>query len=161
MESLGPFVGRLYDRVGPSPLIIPAMVVVAAVLWALTLLSTTTPWYAILIGHIVISLGFAFLFSPLFTTSLGSVPPKLYSHGSALLGSIQQVAGAAGVALFVLLMSAQSGVLLTGGATSAEALTGGLRLAFIVGASISLLALVASFFVRRAEGGPGAGHGGH
>jgi DHA2 family lincomycin resistance protein-like MFS transporter len=161
MGLLGPFVGRLYDRVGPSPLIIPAMALVAAVLWALTLLTATTPWQAILVGHIVISLGFAFLFGPLFTTSLGSVPPKLYSHGSALLGSVQQVAGAAGVALFVSLMSAQSAVLTTGGATAPEALTGGLRLAFIVGASLSLLALAASFFVRRAEGGPGHGHGGH
>ena len=42
------------------------------------------------------------------TASLSSVQPQLYSHGSALLGSIQQVAGAAGVAMFVALMSARS-----------------------------------------------------
>ncbi|HQZ12261.1 MAG TPA: MDR family MFS transporter [Devosia sp.] len=161
MGVLGPFVGRLYDRVGPSPLIIPAMVVVSAVLWSLTLLTATTPWQAILIGHIVISLGFAFLFGPLFTTSLGSVPSNLYSHGSALLGSVQQVAGAAGVALFVSLMTVQSKALTAGGASSAEALTGGLRVAFMVGAVISLVALAASFFVRRAEGGPEGGHIGH
>ena len=55
------------------------------------------------------SIGFALLFTPLFTVSLSSVRPELYSHGSAVLGSLQQVAGAAGVALFVALMSAQSG----------------------------------------------------
>ena len=32
--------------------------------------------------------------TPLFTVALGSLPKRLYSHGSALIGTIQQVAGA-------------------------------------------------------------------
>jgi DHA2 family lincomycin resistance protein-like MFS transporter len=107
------------------------------------------------------SLGFAFLFGPLFTASLSSVPPQLYSHGSALLGSIQQVAGAAGVAMFVAIMSAQSASLLTAGQVPVEALSGGIRLAFTVGASIAILAFIASWFVRKPpaqEGGWGGGH---
>jgi DHA2 family lincomycin resistance protein-like MFS transporter len=161
MGLLGPFVGRLYDKVGPSPLIIPAMIVVSAVLWSMTLLGTDTWWPAILIGHLIMSLGFAFLFGPLFTTSLSSVEPRLYAHGSALLGSIQQVAGAAGVALFVALMSATSASLAAGGAVPLEALSGGIRTAFVVGAAISLLAVLASFFVRRAPDHGGGGFGGH
>jgi DHA2 family lincomycin resistance protein-like MFS transporter len=96
------------------------------------------------------SIGFAFLFGPLFTTSLGSVPPQFYSHGSALLGSIQQVAGAAGVALFVAIMTARSGALATFGAEPIHALAGGIRTAFLVGACLAFIPLVASFFVRRA-----------
>jgi DHA2 family lincomycin resistance protein-like MFS transporter len=149
MGLLGPFVGRLYDKVGPRPLIIPAMGLVSLVLWSTTLLGVGTPWQYILAGHIVISIGFAFMFGPLFTTSLGSVPPQLYSHGSALLGSTQQVAGAAGVALFVALMSATSASLAAGGAVPMEALAGGVRMAFTVGASISILAFIFSFFVKR------------
>jgi DHA2 family lincomycin resistance protein-like MFS transporter len=161
MGLLGPFVGRLYDRVGPRPLIIPAMVVVCGVLWAMTLLGTDTWWPLILAGHLVMSLGFAFLFGPLFTTSLSSVNPMLYSHGSALLGSVQQVAGAAGVALFVALMSAQSAALGAAGTAPDEALAAGIRTALVVGAAIAMLALVASLFVKRApqqEGGWGGGH---
>ena len=139
MGLLGPFVGRLYDKVGPRPLIIPAMVVVAAVLWAMTLLGADTWWPFILAGHIVMSLGFAFLFGPLFTTSLSSVQPQLYSHGSALLGSIQQVAGAAGVALFVALMSAQTAASPGRRRGQLDALAGGIRLAFTVGAVIAFL----------------------
>ena len=160
MGLLGPFVGRLFDRVGPKPLIRPAMVVVTAVLWAMTMLWVDTPWYFILAGHLVMSLGFAFLFGPLFTTSLSSVKPQLYSHGSALLGSIQQVGGAAGVALFVALMSAQSAALAAGGTPDVEALAGGIRLAFIVGAVIAFVPLVASFFVKRAAA-PESWGGGH
>ena len=158
MGLLGPFVGRLFDKVGPRPLIIPAMALVCAVLGAMTLLGVGTPWQYILVGHLVMSLGFAFLFGPLFTTSLSSVPPQLYSHGSALLGSVQQVAGAAGVALFVALMSAQSAALATSGSVPVEALAGGIRLAFMVGAVIAIFAFIAALFVQRPapqEGGWG------
>ena len=161
MGVLGPFVGRLYDKHGPTPLVVPAMFVVSAVLWALTLLGVDTWWPYILAGHIVICLGFAFLFGPLFTASLSSVPPQLYSHGSALLGSIQQVAGAAGVALFVAVMSAQSAALARGGTPEVAALSDGIRTAFVIGAVISLFALVAAFFVRRPAAQPmpeGMGH---
>ncbi len=161
MGLLGPFVGRLYDKIGPTPLVVPAMALVCVVLWAMTLLGVGTWWPYILVGHLVMSIGFAFLFGPLFTASLSSVPPQLYSHGSALLGSIQQVAGAAGVALFVAIMSSQSAALAATGQAPLEALAGGIRLAFIVGASISLLALVAAFFVRKPpaqDGGWGGGH---
>jgi DHA2 family lincomycin resistance protein-like MFS transporter len=161
MGLLGPFVGRLFDKVGPRPLIIPAMARVTVVLWAMTLLGVGTPWPFILAGHLVMSLGFAFLFGPLFTTSLSSVQPQLYSHGSALLGSVQQVAGAAGVALFVALMSAQTANLATGGAAELDALAGGIRLAFTVGAIIAIFAFGASFLIKRPpvqEGGWGGGH---
>jgi MFS transporter, DHA2 family, lincomycin resistance protein len=160
MGLLGPFVGRLYDKVGPTPLIVPAMAVVCVVLWAMTLLGVGTPWPFILAGHVVMCLGFAFLFGPLFTASLSSVQPHLYSHGSALLGSVQQVAGAAGVALFVALMSARTASLAATGVDGLEALAGGIRLAFIVGASVSILALVAAFFVRKPPAQEG-GWGGH
>jgi DHA2 family lincomycin resistance protein-like MFS transporter len=160
MGLLGPFVGRLYDKVGPRPLIIPAMGLVVLVLWAMTLLGVGTPWPFILAGHLVMSLGFAFLFGPLFTTSLSSVQPHLYSHGSALLGSVQQVAGAAGVALFVALMSARTASLAATGVDGLEALAGGIRLAFTVGAVIAIFAFIASFFVKRPPAQEG-GWGGH
>jgi DHA2 family lincomycin resistance protein-like MFS transporter len=160
MGLLGPFVGRLYDKVGPRPLIVPAMFVVTGVLWAMTLLGTDTWWPLILLGHLIMSLGFAFLFGPLFTTSLSSINPQLYSHGSALLGSIQQVAGAAGVAVFVALMSARSAALGAAGTAPIEALSAGIRTALLVGAIIAILALIASFFVKRAPV-PESGWGGH
>ena len=160
MGLLGPFVGRLYDKIGPTPLIVPAMIVVCCVLWAMTLLGVGTWWPYILAGHLIMSLGFAFLFGPLFTASLSSVPPQLYAHGSALLGSLQQVAGAAGVALFVAIMTAQSASLAVAGAPELDALAGGIRLAFMVGASISILAVIAAFFVRKppAQEGGWSGH---
>ena len=77
-----------------------------------------------------------------------------------MLGSIQQVAGAAGVALFVAVMTAQTAAGVTAGAVPAEALAGGIRTAFIIGAIISLIPVALSFFVRKPADQPG-GWGGH
>src|SRR6185312_2523530 len=149
MGVLSPPVGRLYDRAGPAPLLIPGVLIVSAVLWAMTLLGTGTPVRYILAGHIVLSAGFALLFTPLFTVSLSSVRESLYSHGSAVLGSVQQVAGAAGVALFIALMTARMGSLTARGAVPVEALAAGIRGAFLCGAVLSVIAVVLVPFVRR------------
>jgi MFS transporter, DHA2 family, lincomycin resistance protein len=149
MGLLGPRVGRLYDKVGPIKLMVPGVIVVSAVLWAMTLLGSTTWAGYILAGHVVMSVGFAFLFTPLFTASLSSVKPSLYSHGSAVIGTIQQVAGAAGIALFVALMSARTTTLTAHGLGPVEALSGGVRTGFLCGAIISLFAVACVFFCRR------------
>lgn len=152
MGLLAPFVGRWYDRYGPTPLVVPGATLVSAVLWSMTVIDQTTPVAYVLIGHLALSLGLALLFTPLFTASLGALPKRLYSHGSAMLGTLQQVAGAAGIALFVSLMTLRSEAMVAEGATQIDALTSGLHVAFITGATLSLISLAASFFVRRGDG---------
>jgi DHA2 family lincomycin resistance protein-like MFS transporter len=151
MGRLGPLVGRRYDKIGPRPLVIPGVIIVTAVLWAMTQLGTQTRWEYILVGHMIMCVGFALLFTPLFTTCMASVPPQLYSHGSAILGSFNQVGGAAGVALFIALMSAQEAKLMASGTAEIEALAGGIRLAFLVGAIGAVLAVASTFFVRKPD----------
>lgn len=160
MGLLGPVVGRLFDRVGPTVLVVPGTVLVSTVLWGMTLVGQDTPIWALLAGHVVLSIGLALIFTPVFTSSMGSVRKELYSHASAILGSVQQLAGAAGIALFVAVMTIRTALLAASGLDQVEALAGGIRLAFTVGAVISLFAILAAFFIRRPEGGgPEMGHG--
>jgi DHA2 family lincomycin resistance protein-like MFS transporter len=70
------------------------------------------------------------------------------------LGSFQQVAGAAGVALFIAIMSTQTAKLTAGGTTALEALAGGIRAAFLVGAIGALFAVASTFLVRKPEVSP-------
>ena len=98
MGLLGPTVGRLFDRFGPTLLLVPGSIVVSGVLWSLTMVTETTSPWMLLVAHVALSTGLAFMFTPLFTSALGSVEPRLYSHGSAIVGTVQQVAGAAGTA---------------------------------------------------------------
>ncbi|RFA10949.1 MFS transporter [Subtercola boreus] len=155
MGVLAPFVGRIYDRRGPTVLLVPGAIIVSAVLWSLTMVTSTTPVPLILTAHIVLSVGLALMFTPLFTASLGSLKPALYSHGSAVVGTVQQVAGAAGTAVFVTLMSSRAASLVATGSDPILAQTDGIRAAFLVGAIVSLGAVAVSFFVRKPVDQPG------
>jgi len=149
MGLLGPTVGRLYDRFGPTPLVVPGAAIVSAVFFSFSFLSTTTPVWFIIVAYLVLCLGLAFLFTPLFTSALGALPPHLYSYGSATLATIQQVAGAAGTALFIALLAIGKATGLAGGLGTAASIASGVRLAFLVGALVSLIALALAFFVRK------------
>ncbi|KTR08737.1 MDR family MFS transporter [Curtobacterium luteum] len=150
MGLLSPVVGRVYDRRGPRVLLIPGSIIVSAVLWALSTVGTGTSVWFVLGAHVVLSIGLALTFTPLFTSALGGLPPKLYSHGSAVLGTAQQLAGAAGTALFVTLLTiGAAGAASTGAADVASATATGVKTAFLVGAVISLAGIVTASMVRR------------
>lgn len=149
MGALGPVVGRLYDRFGPRPLILPASILVAAALVTFSTITTTTPIWLIVAAHITMSVAFAFLFTPLFTTALAAVPPPLYSHASATLGTIQQVAGAAGTTLFVTILAAQSTAAAGGRAPTPHELLTGAHWAFLAATTLWLAAIAAASFLKR------------
>ncbi|QQB15415.1 MDR family MFS transporter [Brevibacterium casei] len=148
MGLAAPFVGRLFDRYGPRPLVIPGALIASAVLWSLTQLNETSPAWFVLLGHMGLSLGVAMMMTPLLTSALGSLSPQLYSHGSATVGAIQQVAGAIGTALFITVLSLGTVAAAGGGATPVVAQADGVSTAFFAGAVLSLVAVVGSWFVK-------------
>lgn len=153
MGLLAPFVGRLYDRHGAKVLVIPGTVVLSIAMWTFSTVGENTPLWLIVAAHVVMSSGLALLITPLMTSALGSLPQPLYSHGSALLNTLQQVAGAAGSAMFITVMSLAAAGSLSSGATDTAAQAHGIHMAFLVAAGISVLAIAVSFFVpKRAEG---------
>ncbi|MGV8897448.1 MAG: MDR family MFS transporter [Rhodoglobus sp.] len=151
MGILAPFVGRLFDKVGPRPLIVPGTIVVSAALWSFSIFNENTPWQLVLVAYLGLGLGLAFTFTPLFTTSLGSLKPHLYAAGSATVATVQQLAGAAGTALFIALYTIGSLAATRTGAAETTALASGVQSAFMAGAILSLLAIVAAFFVPKPE----------
>jgi DHA2 family lincomycin resistance protein-like MFS transporter len=105
MGLLGPVIGRIYDRWGTRVLLLPGTIVVLTILWSFTLLTESTPVWILVVTQTLLSIGLAMSFTPLFTASLGSLEPRFYSYGSAMVSTIQQVAGAAGIALLISVMS--------------------------------------------------------
>ena len=157
MGLCAPTVGSLFDRYGPLPLVVPGAILFSAVMWGLTFIQQDTSFWMLLFAHIVLSIGLALMFTPLFTSSLGALPPNLYSHGSAMIGTTQQVAGAAGTALFVAIMTMRHASAVAGGDAIA-ATTDGIRAAFLCGAVISIAAVATAFFIKKPVGGQGMGH---
>lgn len=149
MGLLSPIVGRLFDRIGARPLVIPGSIVVASSLWLMTLLDTGSPLPMVVGIHCLLMLGLASVMTPLMSSSLGSVPPDLYSHGSAIFNTIQQLAGAAGTALFITVMTFTASARMNGGATEIAANQAGIHTAFLYGGVVALVAVAASFFIRK------------
>ncbi|NTV39188.1 MAG: multidrug efflux MFS transporter [Demequinaceae bacterium] len=162
MGLLSTTVGRLYDRLGPRPLLVPGLTIVATSLWAFAaLLRADSSWWILLACHVVLSLGLACVFTPLFTSSLASLPARLYSHGSATVSTVQQVAGAAGTALFISTMTAVALRHTNAGASDEVALTAGIRVAMVIGASLVTLGIPLAVFVRKGSADPGDAPAGH
>jgi len=146
---LAPFIGRLYDRVGPRPLVIPGALLLFGAVWAMTRLDINSTTTEVIIMHMVFSLGLALMMTPLMTTALGSLPSRLYGHGSAILNTLQQLAGAAGTAILIAALSFGTQAAVAGGADLAQATVDGAHTAFIVAGVMAALVLVASPFVTK------------
>lgn len=147
MGLLGPFIGRLFDKVGPLPLTVTGSVLMVLSLWQFSMLDAGTAVWWIVTLHVVLSFGLALLFTPAFTTGLNPLPPHLYSHGSAIMSTTQQVAGAAGAALLVSIFAVVS---------AASGLVAGMSAAFLTATVIAVAAVVLSAMMRKTEGaGPG------
>ncbi|WP_435527165.1 MDR family MFS transporter [Microbacterium aurantiacum] len=150
MGVIAPVVGALFDRFGPRPLVLPGMIVAAAALWGMTTFDAGTPLAWIITVHVALNLGLGFVFTPLLTSALGSLPPTLYSYGSATVSTLQQLAGAAGTALFVTLMSVTAAAATSEGANPVAATADGVHAAFFVGAIVASAAVILAAFVRNA-----------
>lgn len=147
--ALAPFIGRAFDRVGPRPLVIPGAVVVTMALGIMTLFDETTTPTLVVVAHVTLNIGLGLLMTPLMTSALGSLDPGLYSHGSALVNTLQQLAGAAGTALFITVMTTATAAATEAGIDAVAAQAQGFHSALLWGAGLAVVAVVASLFVRR------------
>jgi DHA2 family lincomycin resistance protein-like MFS transporter len=152
MGLLGPTVGRAFDRFGSRPLVVPGSVGIVVALTMLTRVGLDSSIWLVLAAHVLLMVSLAAVFTPVFTLGLGALPPHLYSHGSSLLGTLQQVAAAVGTALVVTVLSSRSADLARGGADPLHAMVGGMQWAFGVGAVLSLAVVgLALLLPRRPE----------
>lgn len=136
-------VGRYYDRLGARGLAIPGALVVAAGWLFMTTFTEDTSVWVVLATFVLICAGQAFAWVAIFTMSLSSLPSSLAGHGSAALNTIQQLGGAAGLAVLIGVLSS------TAGGTDPAAIAEGARAAFTVGAVLAVVALVLALFLPR------------
>jgi DHA2 family lincomycin resistance protein-like MFS transporter len=151
MGLLGPAMGRIYDARGPKTLLVPGTIMIAASMLAYSTAGQGTPIWLLIVIQIVMSLGLAGSFTPLFSASLGSLDRHLYSHGSAALNTLQQVAGAAGTALLISIYSAALHAGQAKGQSVPEAGAPGGHAAFLLATVIAIVPVVLAFFIRKPE----------
>lgn len=83
MGLSGPFIGRMYDKIGPRPLTVTGSALMVLCLWQFAMMNASTPIWYVTVIQTVLNFSLALLFTPAFTNGLNPLPPQLYSHGSA------------------------------------------------------------------------------
>lgn len=139
---LGPIIGRVYDRVGARPLVLPGAFISFLGLCLLAAMSAHTPLWLIIAAHMLLMAGVGAMMTPLMTDALSALPEQLYSHGSAIMATVQQVVGALGIAAFVTIAAvATRSVAPVPDAT-------GLHVAFLVAAVVGGVVVGMAFLVK-------------
>ena len=151
-----PIFGRIYDKRGPRPVLIPGAVFLAAGQWMYTTVTAQTELWMFMLCHIIFSIGLALLMTGLMSSAMASVDPRLFGHGSAIFNTAQQLGGAIGTTVFVTVMSLLSKVQLDAGSELAEALFSGAHISFIVGAVLATIGIVFAFMIKGEK--PNANH---
>jgi MFS family permease len=141
---VAPLAGPLSDRWGGRPLIITGLVLQAAGLAWLALITTPGVAYTSLIAPFVISgVGMALFFVPVANTVLSSVRPDQEGIASGANNAIRELGGVFGIAVLASVFSAR------GGYASGVSFAHGLDAAVWVGAAIVAAAAAAAVLIPR------------
>ncbi|GEL95408.1 MFS transporter [Cellulomonas composti] len=155
-------VARLLPVTGPRPLMIVGLSLAAV---GMLMLTRTTPtssyWTVVLPALVVLSLGMCMVFIPASSTALIGVGGHDAGIASAVLNTAQQVGGSLGVALLstfaITATTNKLTDLVAGGADAADAATqataqvAGYHVAYLAGAGLLVLALVATIALIQAR----------
>lgn len=154
---LSPVMGRLFDKVGPRVLMIPATILLCGTMFVMTKLDMNTPLWVIIVSYILLMVSVSAIMMPAETNGLNQLPKHLYPHGTAVMTTLQPVAGAIGVSAFISIMNAKQRRVLetvsnpTDPLEISKAMVSGVELVYLIGFGFAVLALIVSFFVYRAE----------
>ncbi|RXT08187.1 DHA2 family efflux MFS transporter permease subunit [Ammoniphilus sp. CFH 90114] len=159
MGIMSPITGRLFDRFGARWLAVVGLGLMSLTLWQFAFITVSTAYVTIMVLNTFFMLGISMLMMPVMTNALNELPRGLYPHGTAIISTLQQVAGAVGTALLVTVMTNGSRRFLENlGASSGTpdpaqqvlALTAGMKSAFLLAFALVVIAWIASFFLKRA-----------
>ena len=102
---LAPAVGKIVDRVHPSPVVGSGFAVLASALtWLSIEMSPTTPIWRLMLPMAVMGVGMAFIWAPLAATATRNLAWQLAGAASGVYNAIRQVGsvlGSAGMAAFM------------------------------------------------------------
>ncbi|WP_373441564.1 DHA2 family efflux MFS transporter permease subunit [Paenibacillus kribbensis] len=159
---LSPVMGSLFDKFGPKWLVIPGLAIVVAVLFFLSGITTTSAIVLIIVLHCCLMIGISMIMMPAQTNGLNQLPLELYPDGTAIMSTLQQVAGAIGTAVAVSILSKGMESYLSQSSMPesvnemANAMVFGSQHSFFFAMIVSVIGLFIAFFIRRVHVKKGA-----
>lgn len=154
---MSPFMGALFDKVGPRVMMIPATIVLAGTMFMFSRLTADTPPWVIIVGFSLIMLSVSATMMPAETNGLNQLPKRLYPHGTAVMSTLQPLSGAIGVSIFISMLNSKQASYLAevpnpnSPEAISQAMVSGVEFVYFIIFLISILAVLLSFVVYRAK----------
>lgn len=154
---MSPLMGQLFDKFGPRILMIPATLILSGTMFMMSRLTVNTPIWVIVVGYILLMLSISAIMMPAQTNGLNQLPKTLYPHGTAVMTTLQPVAGAIGVSIFVSIMNARQLHFLQNASNPEDptiikqAMVAGVELVYFVAFIMAIVTVIMAFTVYRAS----------
>jgi predicted small integral membrane protein len=143
---------QLVTRVGVKPVLVIGMATLTAGLVYFTQVSVGGSYLGDLLpGFLLIAVGIGFSFVPISIAALAGVQANEAGLASGLINTSQQVGGALGIAALSTIATSHTDDALAAGSALPVALVDGFTAAFIAGAVIAALGIVAALTLIRRE----------
>nr|WP_233193491.1 DHA2 family efflux MFS transporter permease subunit [Sporosarcina sp. P3] len=149
---LSPVVGMLTDKFGVKKILpIGFLFTSISSVMFIIIISTETPIWQIIIAFLIYFVGISMIIMPSQTNGLNQLPRELYADGSAVMNTLQQMAGATGTAMAITLLVHGENLLqkVSPSAPPVELIAAGTKYAFYFIAAFAVTGFIASLFVKR------------
>lgn len=158
MGIMSPITGRLFDKFGAKWLALIGLGLVANTLWQFAFITLSTPYSQIMVFNTLLMLGISMCMMPIMTHALNALPPPLYPHGTAIISTLQQVAGAVGTALLVSIMTNRSIGFMEKTMVKEDEVTlkilamiAGMKSAFLLAFALVATAWIVALFIKKSD----------
>jgi EmrB/QacA subfamily drug resistance transporter len=148
---VAPLAGRLYDRIGPRPILTAGSALISLGLGWLALKLPDQNYSLLIPGYVAMGAGIGLTISPATTDALAVAAPSERSQASGITQTVRQVGGAVGIAILgAIVAHVAVAAPHTGLAAHQAAATRGVAAAYWTGAAVTaLMAFTALVFVKR------------
>jgi len=154
---LSPVMGGLFDKFGPKWLVTIGIVVVTGAMFGFSTITIETSSAFIIALHIITMVGVSMVMMPAQTNGLNQLPRELYPDGTAIMNTLQQVAGAIGTAVAISILSSGAEGFMSTVEDKANplnpllAFTAGVQDAFVFAIIMGIVGLVVALFIKRVK----------
>ncbi|MFB9768865.1 MDR family MFS transporter [Lactiplantibacillus modestisalitolerans] len=148
LAILNPLTGRLAEKIGYKQIMLLGMTMIVLGWLILALVSAQLNLWTMILLAALIEGGNAFVMMPAVTLGANSLPNELISHGTAVITTVRQILGSAGVAVATLVLSNVTASQLRAGTPRLAASLTGYHTVFWMMFGIEVVGLILALLLR-------------
>jgi len=152
---MSPVTGRLFDLYGGRILAVTGLVITTVTTYFLSVLTLETSFLYLAVVHAIRMFGMSMVMMPVTTNGLNELPKRLYPHGTVIMSTLQPVAGAIGVSVFISLLNMRQQQFLqnANGANDElmkQSFAHGVEFVYLISFALTLIVVMLSLLAYRA-----------